>query len=62
MKKILRFEEDDLRRLVAAKVGASLDHVIAINSEECVGYGQGEVTQPVFYIEVELQSKEHSDE
>lgn len=52
MKTILRFEEEDLRQLVAEKVGVPLDSVVAINTEECVGYGMGETMQPVFYIEV----------
>ena len=53
MKTIIRFDEDDLRQLVAEKTGVPLADVIAINTEECVGYGMGESRQPVFYIEVE---------
>ena len=59
MKTILRFDEDDLRELVAEKTGVNLSHITSINTEECIGYGMSETRQPVFYIEVE---KEDSNE
>mgnify|MGYP007101923470 CR=1 FL=1 len=57
MRTILRFDEDDLRQLVAEKTGADLSDIVAVNTEECVGYGMNEARQPVFYIEVEKKEK-----
>ena len=53
MKTIIRFEEEDLRRLVAHQLDVPVDEVTAIYTKEVHGYGQGEHTTPVFYIEYE---------
>lgn len=53
MKIIKRFYEEDLRELVAEKLGVELNDVTATYTEECVGYGMGEHYEPVFYLEVE---------
>ena len=53
MKTIIRFEEEDLRKMVAHKLNVPEDEVIAVYTEEMQGYGQGEHTTPVFYIEYE---------
>lgn len=53
MKIFKRFEEEDLRRLVAEKLHVDISKVTSTFTEETVGYGEGEHLEPVFYIEVE---------
>lgn len=53
MKTIIRFEEEDLRKMVARELDVPEDEVIAVYTKEIQGYGQGEHTTPVFYIEYE---------
>ena len=53
MKKIMRLYDEDLRKLVMEKYNVNSNQVTSIYTEECVGYGMGEHTEPVFYIEVE---------
>ena len=53
MKIFKRFEEEDLRQLVAEKLHVDLDKVTSTHTEELVGYNHGEQYEPVFYIEVE---------
>lgn len=57
MKIIKRFYEEDLRELVAEKLGVELNDVTATYTEECVGYGMGERYEPVFYLEVESDER-----
>ncbi len=56
MRTILRFDEDDLRQLVAEKTGEPLENIIAINTEEPYGYND-ESMHPIFYIEVEKRDR-----
>lgn len=53
MKRLTRFYDNDLRELVAEKCGVTADKVTSVFTEEVVGYGLGEHTEPVFYVEVE---------
>ena len=53
MKYIKRFYDEDLRRLVIEKLNVKPSQVTSTYTEECVGYGQGEHYEPVFFIEVE---------
>lgn len=53
MKTIIRFEEEDLRKMVARELKVPVDEVTAVYTEEIHGYGQGEHTTPIFYIEYE---------
>lgn len=55
---IKRFEEDDLRRLVARELGVPVEKLVSTYTEELNGYGPNEHTVPVFYIEY----KEINDE
>jgi len=53
MKKLMRLYDEDLRALVMEKYDLRPEQVTSIYTQECVGYGQGERYEPVFYIEVE---------
>lgn len=53
MKIFKRFEEEDLRQLVAEKLHVDINKVTSTFTEELTGYGEGERYEPVFYIEVE---------
>ena len=53
MKKILRFYEDDFRDMIMEKYDLRPEQLTSVYTEECVGYGEGERMEPVFYIEVE---------
>ena len=58
MTTIKRFEEDDLRRLVARELNVPVDKLVSVHTEEPVGCGLSELTTPIFYIEY----KENKDE
>lgn len=53
MKKIMRFYDEDLRSMVMERYDLRPEQVISVFTEEVVGYGMDEHTEPVFYIEVE---------
>lgn len=53
MKKIMRLYDEDLRNLVMEKYDLRPEQVTSIFTEDVVGYGMDEHTEPVFYIEVE---------
>ena len=57
MKIIKRFYEEDLRELVAEKLGVEFDDVTATYTEESVGYGLEEHYEPIFYLEVESDER-----
>lgn len=50
MKIIKRFYDEDLRELVAEKLGVDVEKVMSVFTEECQGYRD---YKPVFYIEVQ---------
>lgn len=52
MKIIKRFYDEDLRNIIMEKYDAKPSQVTSIYTEEVVGYGMGEHTEPVFYIEL----------
>ena len=58
MKRLMRFYDEDLRQLVIEKYNLRQDQVTSVFTEELVGYGQGERTEPVFYIEVEEDGRQ----
>ena len=53
MKKIMRLFDEDLRAMVVEKYNLRPEQVTSVFTEEVVGYGLEEHTEPVFYIEVE---------
>jgi Zn-dependent oligopeptidase len=53
MKKLTRFYEEDLRAMVMEKYDLRPSQVTSVFTEEVVGQGMNEHTEPVFYIEVE---------
>lgn len=53
MKKITRLFDEDLRAMVMEKYDLRPEQVTSVFTEEVVGYGLEEHTEPVFYIEVE---------
>lgn len=53
MKYIKRFYDEDLRKMIIEKLDVKPSQVTSIYTEEVRGYGMGEHTEPVFYIEVE---------
>ena len=53
MKKIMRLFDEDLRAMVMEKYNLRPDQVTSVFTEEVMGYGPEEHTEPVFYIEVE---------
>lgn len=53
MKRILRLYDEDLRNMVMEKYDLRPSQVTSVYTEEVVGYGTGEHTEPVFYIEVD---------
>lgn len=53
MKRLMRLYDEDLREMVMEKYDLRPSQVTSIYTEEVVGYGMGEHTEPVFYIEVE---------
>jgi len=53
MKKIIRLYEEDLKNIVMERFDVRPSQVSSVYTEKCVGYGQGERYEPVFYIEVE---------
>ena len=53
MKIIKRFDEEDLRNIIMEYCDVRPSQVTAYHTEETIGYGMGECTRPVFYIEVE---------
>ena len=53
MKKIMRLYDEDLRNLVMEKYDLRPEQVTSVFTEDVVGYGMDEHTEPVFYIEVE---------
>jgi Zn-dependent oligopeptidase len=53
MKKLTRFYAEDLRDMVMEKYDLRPEQVSTVFTEEVVGYGMNEHTEPVFYIEVE---------
>lgn len=53
MKKIMRLYDEDLRNLVMEKYDVRPEQVTSVFTEDVVGYGMDEHTEPVFYIEVE---------
>lgn len=53
MKKIIRLYDEDLRNMVMEKYDVRPEQVTSIFTEEVIGYGMNEHTEPVFYIEVE---------
>lgn len=58
MKHLVRLYDDDLRKLVAEKYNVPSVNVISTFTEEVVGYGMGERSEPVFYIDVEMNVEE----
>ena len=53
MKRLMRLYDEDLRAMVMEKYDLRLSQVTSVFTEEVVGYGLNEHTEPVFYIEVE---------
>lgn len=53
MKYIKRFYDEDLRKIIIEKLDVKPSQVTSVFTEEVVGQGMGERTEPVFYIEVE---------
>ena len=53
MKKLMRFYEEDLRKIIMEQYDLRPEQVLAIHTTECRGYGMSEHTEPVFYIEVQ---------
>jgi len=53
MKIIKRLYDEDLRDLVMEKYDLRPSQVTSVFTEEVVGQGMDEHTEPVFYIEVE---------
>jgi hypothetical protein len=60
MKVIKRFYEDDLRQLVAVFLNVPVDQLTSVYTEETNGYGTGEHTEPIFYIEYEEKNDERN--
>ena len=58
MKKFTRFYDEDLRDMVIEKYDLRPEQVTIVLTEEVIGYGTGETTKPVFYIEVEENENE----
>ena len=54
MKVIYRLNDEDLREMVMERYDVTPDKVTTVFTEETKGYGMGEHTEPVFYIEVEV--------
>ena len=53
MKKLMRFYDEDLRAMIMEKYDLRPEQVRSVFTEEIVGYGLDEHTEPIFYIEVE---------
>ena len=53
MKRFMRLYDEDLREMVMEKYDLSPNQVTSVFTEEVVGQGMNEHTEPVFYIEVE---------
>ena len=53
MKRFIRLYDEDLRNLVMEKYDLRPEQVMSVYTDEVIGYGMGEHTEPVFYIEVE---------
>lgn len=53
MKIIKRLYDEDLCELVAEKFHVEKNKITSTFTEEVMGYGMNEHTEPVFYIEVE---------
>ena len=53
MKKLMRLYDEDLREMVMEKYDLRPDQVTSVFTEEVVGQGMNEHTEPVFYIELE---------
>ena len=53
MKKITRYDEEDLCAMVMEKYDLRPEQVIAVHTTELRGYGMNEHDEPVFYIEVQ---------
>lgn len=60
MKIIKRFYEDDLRELVSNFLGVPTIQLTSVYTEETRGYGIGEHTEPIFYIEYEENENERN--
>lgn len=60
MKVIKRFYEDDLRELVSNFLGVPAIQLTSVYTEETHGYGTGEHSEPVFYIEYEENKNERN--
>lgn len=58
MKKLLRFDEEDLRNIIMEQYDVRPEQIVLVHTEETHGYGLGEQIEPVFYIEVELNEGE----
>lgn len=58
MKKLLRFYEDDLKKIIMEQYDVRPSQITSIYTEDTVGYGEGEHLEPIFYIEVELNESE----
>lgn len=59
MKIIKRFYEDDLRKLVSDFLNVPMPQLTSVYTEETYGYGTGEHTKPIFYIEYEENKNEN---
>lgn len=53
MKKLMRLYDEDLREMVMEKYDLRPSQVTSVYTEEVVGQGMDEHTEPIFYIEVE---------
>ena len=59
MTTIVRFNEDDLRKLVARELQVPEEILTSVYTEEMCGYGPGEHTTPIFYIEYEKRENKN---
>ena len=53
MKIIKRFYEEDLKNMLMERLDVRPSQITMIHTKKVVGTGEGEHTEPVFYIEVE---------
>ena len=57
MTPIIRLDENDLIKMVMEQYDVKLSEITSYYTEECRGYGMGEHTEPIFYIEVKINNK-----
>lgn len=53
MKIVKRFYEDDFKEMIKQLYNVTDSQITTCYTETTVGYGVGEHTEPIFYIEVE---------